>query len=160
MAKDGACWPIRFIASTWQGAEHPERPERFDAVMDGLRSAGLLERLGALESRTATEDELVLCHTREYLQMARRDVESGRPYLSTGDTDITPNSWDVAIARGGRRAERRGCRVARARRAMPSARFGRRDIMPRAAAAWASACSTTWPWRRAMRSGGTAWSAC
>jgi acetoin utilization deacetylase AcuC-like enzyme len=31
------------------------------------------------------------------LRIARRDVDSGRPCLSTGDTDITTNSWDVAV---------------------------------------------------------------
>ena len=85
-----------------RGREHPERPERFDAVMEELRRAKLLERLDRVESREATEDELALCHTRAYLRIARRDVESGSPYLSTGDTDITANSWDVAArATGG-----------------------------------------------------------
>jgi acetoin utilization deacetylase AcuC-like enzyme len=78
------------------GRQHPERPERFDAVLNGLASAGLLERMWRAEARTATGDELLLCHTAEYLKTVRRDVESGRRYLSTGDTDITPNSWDVA----------------------------------------------------------------
>ena len=80
-----------------KGREHPEKPERFDAVIGGLQKAGLLERLARVEGRAATEEELLLCHTGEYLRTARRDVESGRPYLSTGDTDITPNSWDVAM---------------------------------------------------------------
>ena len=84
-----------------QGRQHPECPERFDAVVDGLRQADLLERLGRVESRDATEDELALCHTRDYLRIARRDVEAGHPYLSTGDTDITPNSWDVAARAAG-----------------------------------------------------------
>ena len=53
------------------------------------------------EPRTATDDELQLCHTAAYLQTARRDVDSGRPYLSTGDTDITPDSWDVAARAAG-----------------------------------------------------------
>jgi acetoin utilization deacetylase AcuC-like enzyme len=78
------------------GRQHPERPERFDAVMNGLNRAGLLDRMLLLEARTATGDELLLCHTAEYLKTVRRDVESGQRYLSTGDTDITPNSWDVA----------------------------------------------------------------
>ena len=78
------------------GRDHLERPERFDAVMDGLRRAGLLEKLGRVESREATDDELAMCHTREYLKTARRDVETGNEYLSTGDTEITPNSWAVA----------------------------------------------------------------
>ena len=83
------------------GREHPERPERFDAVMGGLEKAGLLESLLRIEARAATEDELLLCHTPEYLATARRDVASGRPYLSTGDTSITPNSWDVAVHAAG-----------------------------------------------------------
>jgi acetoin utilization deacetylase AcuC-like enzyme len=78
------------------GRDHLERPERFDAVMEGLGRAGLLKRLGRVESRDATDDELAMCHTREYLKTARRDVEAGHEYLSTGDTEITPNSWAVA----------------------------------------------------------------
>jgi len=83
------------------GRQHPERPERFDAVMHGLAQAGLLDRLPRIDSRAATEEELLLCHTPEYLRIARRDVASGIPYLSTGDTDITPNSWDVAVRAAG-----------------------------------------------------------
>jgi acetoin utilization deacetylase AcuC-like enzyme len=79
------------------GREHPERPERFDCVVEALAPLGL----AAIEPREATEDELALCHTREYLEVARRDVESGRPYLSTGDTDIGPESWRVAARAAG-----------------------------------------------------------
>jgi acetoin utilization deacetylase AcuC-like enzyme len=78
------------------GRQHPERPERFDAVMRGLGQAGLLERLARVDGRAATREELLLCHTPEYLQTAKCDVLAGRPCLTTGDTDITPNSWDVA----------------------------------------------------------------
>jgi len=78
------------------GHHHPERPERFDAVRDALTAAGLVGKTLPVEPRAATEEELLHCHTREYLRVARHDVESGRPFLSTGDTDITPNSWDVA----------------------------------------------------------------
>ena len=78
------------------GREHPERPERFDAVMDGLRKAGVLERVARVESRVATEEEMLLCHTRDYLRTAERDVKAGYGSLTTGDTDITANSWEVA----------------------------------------------------------------
>ncbi len=83
------------------GSAHPEKPERYDAVLAGLASAGLLDRMRRADPRTATDDELQLCHTAAYLQTARRDVESGRPYLSTGDTDITPDSWEVAARAAG-----------------------------------------------------------
>ena len=84
------------------GVNHPERPERFDAVIQGLREAGLTERLLALEPRSANTEELLLCHTKEYLTTAKHDVEAGYHQLTTGDTDITPNSWEIALrATGG-----------------------------------------------------------
>jgi len=84
------------------GRHHPERPERFDAVVEGLQEAGLLDRLSRVDRRAATEDELLLCHTRNYLETAKHDVESGLQQLSTGDTDIAPGSWDLAtLAVGG-----------------------------------------------------------
>jgi acetoin utilization deacetylase AcuC-like enzyme len=83
------------------GRQHPERPERYDAVESALRQAGLLKGLAKLAARAATEDELSLCHRREYLNVARHDVDSGYPYLSTGDTDIGPNSWEVASRAAG-----------------------------------------------------------
>ena len=79
------------------GRHHPERPERFDAVVQGLQEAGLLDRLSRVDRRIATEDELLLCHTREYIETAKGDVAAGLPQLSTGDTDITTNSWDIAM---------------------------------------------------------------
>jgi acetoin utilization deacetylase AcuC-like enzyme len=83
------------------GRLHPERPERYDAVLDGLAAAGLLERLERLPRRRAADEELLLCHTREYIETVRREAASGRPYLSTGDTDITPNSAVVAAEAAG-----------------------------------------------------------
>jgi acetoin utilization deacetylase AcuC-like enzyme len=83
------------------GREHPERPQRFDAIHKALVDAGLLAGLQKLDTRSATEDELALCHRREYIAMARHDVESGYPYLSTGDTDIGPESWKVALRAAG-----------------------------------------------------------
>ena len=83
------------------GCRHPECPARFDAVLDSLERTGLIAKMLRVDARDATEEELTLCHTPEYLRTARSDVASGRPYLSTGDTDITPNSWDVAVRASG-----------------------------------------------------------
>ena len=83
------------------GRRHPECPARFDAVLDSLERTGLIAKMLRVDARDATEEELTLCHTPEYLRTARSDVASGRPYLSTGDTDITPNSWDVAVRAAG-----------------------------------------------------------
>ncbi len=83
------------------GRMHPECPARYDAVVDGLKRAGLADRMLRIEARDASEEELTLCHTAEYLRIARGDVAAGRPFLSTGDTDITPNSWEVAVRAAG-----------------------------------------------------------
>lgn len=84
------------------GRSHPERPERFDAVLRDLRQAGLLERTTPLSARSATLDELLLCHTPKYLQTAQHDIEAGYDHLTTGDTDVTANSWEIALlATGG-----------------------------------------------------------
>ena len=75
------------------GPRHPEQVARFDAAMRGLGDAPLT----ATAPRAATVDELGLCHTRDYIQVARRDVEMGMPGLSTGDTEVCLRSYDVAL---------------------------------------------------------------
>jgi len=69
--------------------------------MRALAQAGLMEKLLRVPARDATADELSLCHTPVYLEIAQRDIESGRFCLSTGDTDVTPDSWDVALRAAG-----------------------------------------------------------
>src|SRR5580704_1150900 len=75
---------------------HPERPERYDAVIRALEKSGLAQDLLPVKPREAAEEELLLCHTPKYLKIARHDVDAGLPSLSTGDTDIGRNSWSVA----------------------------------------------------------------
>ena len=79
------------------GYSHPERPERFDAVMDGLGEAGVLDQLSRLKGRVATEDELALCHTRQYIALTEREVAANSRTLSTGDTTISERSREVAF---------------------------------------------------------------
>ena len=83
------------------GRDHPECPERFDAVVEGLQSANLVERLTHIDRRAATDDELALCHTPEYIRIARHDVHAGYLHLSTGDTEIGPNSFTVSVQAAG-----------------------------------------------------------
>jgi acetoin utilization deacetylase AcuC-like enzyme len=79
------------------GAGHPERPERYDAVTQALQRGGLLKSLLRIEPRVATEDEIALCHDHRYIQIVRREIAAGAHELSTGDTNVGPRSWDVAL---------------------------------------------------------------
>jgi acetoin utilization deacetylase AcuC-like enzyme len=78
------------------GPGHPEQPRRFDAVMDGLRDAGLLPQLTALPPRQVTRDDFLLVHTAEYLDLAEREIRAEKPQLSSGDTNVGPHSWEAA----------------------------------------------------------------
>jgi acetoin utilization deacetylase AcuC-like enzyme len=83
------------------GRSHPERPERMDAVVHALEREGAIKDALRIPVRAATEDELTLCHTRQYIKIAARDVASGARDLSTGDTQISPQSLDVALKAAG-----------------------------------------------------------
>ena len=80
------------------GEGHPERPERFSAVLRAIDSASMLR----LPSRAATDDELALCHTRPYIDLVRREILGGMQDLSTGDTAVSARSLEAALhATGG-----------------------------------------------------------
>ncbi len=83
------------------GAGHPERPGRFTAVLNQLKTSGLVDQLVVLGARTASDDELALAHTRDYLALVEREVKEKRPQLSTGDTDINAQSSSAARAATG-----------------------------------------------------------
>jgi acetoin utilization deacetylase AcuC-like enzyme len=80
------------------GEGHPERPERFDAVVRAVASSDMLR----LPGRAATEDELALCHTLAYIDLVRREILGGMRDLSTGDTAVSARSLEAALrATGG-----------------------------------------------------------
>lgn len=78
------------------GPEHPESSLRYGAVARALADSGLAKAMTRIPARPATDDEILLCHTRAYLETAKRDVAAGKSDLSTGDTSISPRSLEVA----------------------------------------------------------------
>lgn len=93
------------------GPGHPERPERYDSVLHALDAfqhaqAGPAKSLRRIQIRPATEDEIALCHSRDYIYDVKREVaavpQGAVRELSTGDTTISAQSFDVALkATGG-----------------------------------------------------------
>ena len=79
------------------GWGHPETPSRYDAVFRALCTTGLIEHLEKIPARPAIESELLRAHTRDYLELARREIEGGATTLSTGDADVCPKSWSAAL---------------------------------------------------------------
>jgi len=83
------------------GYGHPERPERFNAVLKALSEAGYMDRLSRLSVQPAPDEALLRCHTGEYVELARREILSGFPELSTGDTSICEDSLQAALMAAG-----------------------------------------------------------
>jgi acetoin utilization deacetylase AcuC-like enzyme len=83
------------------GPGHPERPARYHAVMSRFETSGLLHDLARIEARVATNDELALAHSREYMALVEREIAQDRRQLSTGDTDISPQSIESARVAAG-----------------------------------------------------------
>lgn len=75
---------------------HPESPERYGAAQSGAQGAPDARNRVWLRPRAATDADLMLCHTPDYLERVRREVAGGEVQLSTGDTDICPRSDAVA----------------------------------------------------------------
>lgn len=69
--------------------------------MNGLESSGLAREMIRLPVRIATDDELALVHTRQYIELLQREISEGRSQLSTGDTDICSESEGAARSAAG-----------------------------------------------------------
>ena len=80
---------------------HPESTRRAEVVMKGLTEAGLVERSRRIEPRRASREDVLRCHTPDYFEIAKRDVESGAADLSTGDTNLSAKTFDVALLAAG-----------------------------------------------------------
>ena len=83
------------------GPGHPEQIARFDAVLDALKNAALLEKMVRIEPREVKPDDLHLVHDRAYVRLAEEEIHRGRTDLSTGDTSVSEHSWDAALRAAG-----------------------------------------------------------
>jgi acetoin utilization deacetylase AcuC-like enzyme len=84
------------------GVHHPECTQRLDSVRRASKHPDVQDRLERVSARAADDDEILLCHIPEYLELVKREIGRGAPSLSTGDTDVCPKSLKAArYAAGG-----------------------------------------------------------
>jgi acetoin utilization deacetylase AcuC-like enzyme len=77
------------------GPRHPERPERLEAVLRGVRSAGLTDALVPLEPQAATRTDLERVHPERYLDRIDGICALGGGRLDP-DTYASPGSMRAA----------------------------------------------------------------
>jgi acetoin utilization deacetylase AcuC-like enzyme len=81
------------------GADHPERPQRVDAVRRGIEEAGLAGRLDWPAVRAATDAELLRVHTDAHVRsVAKTD---GRTAFFDADTQAGPRTYQAALHAAG-----------------------------------------------------------
>ena len=80
------------------GPGHSEAPGRCQAIMRALRQAPFAQRFREVKPRSAAFEEIYHCHTRQYVDFVKEDVESGAARLRTGDTPLCKQSLTVARA--------------------------------------------------------------
>jgi len=82
-------------------SDHPESPRRLDAVMTSVRALERQGRLSVATPQPATEDDILLVHTPDYLKTVRAEIAAGRRQLSTGDTELSSGSLAASLAAAG-----------------------------------------------------------
>ena len=81
--------------------DHPECPERLDAILNALAAQKLEGGLLRLTPRDATLEEIIACHTPAYAALVREEIAAGEMQLSTGDTTVSAMSWKAALLAAG-----------------------------------------------------------
>jgi len=74
-----------------------ENIRRLKALHDGLKDANLIDSLHPLTPQKAELEWVELVHRKEYVEIVKRDAESGAKVLSTGHTLLSKDSYNVAL---------------------------------------------------------------
>ena len=78
-------------------ADHPEGPDRVAAVVEHLEATDLWPRLTVVRPQPATEDDVLLVHTRTHLAVVKRAAQNPRGQYLDPDTFVSPRSYEIAL---------------------------------------------------------------
>jgi acetoin utilization deacetylase AcuC-like enzyme len=82
------------------GEGHPERPQRFEAVLEALRKPDIAPLITWIEASPATRPALERVHPPAYLDMLEALAARGGGALDA-DTFLRPRSWESVLASAG-----------------------------------------------------------
>ncbi len=78
------------------GRGHPLNPYRYKLFFDLIKHYGLLDKLKHIEPRMASEGELRLLHTQEYIDRVKKLSERGYGMLDFGDTPAFKGMFEAS----------------------------------------------------------------
>lgn len=81
------------------GPSHPESPKRLKVMMEALNSSHIIdgERCKIFEPDPARIEDVELIHHPDYIRLVNRVCSSGGGLLDLGDTEVSPESFEVAL---------------------------------------------------------------
>jgi acetoin utilization deacetylase AcuC-like enzyme len=79
---------------------HPEGPDRIASVVEHLRASDLWPRLTVVKPEPATEEDVLLVHTRRHLDTVKAAAAGGGSWLDP-DTFVSPRSYEIALLAAG-----------------------------------------------------------
>ncbi len=87
----------RFLEHDTEGGEHPEIPQRLNAIMNQLNKGPLKDSFDILNPETASRDWLLKIHKDAYLMRFEEACLSGHQTLGHPDNRICYDSFDIAM---------------------------------------------------------------
>ncbi len=84
------------------GPAHPLRPTRYKDTFELLEKLGVFnEKAKHYRPSQASEEDLMLVHSGEYVQMVKKKCEEGTGYLDYGDTPARRGVYEASCAKVG-----------------------------------------------------------
>lgn len=97
--KTGVVKDWRYVEHN-MGDAHPESPERIRAIYEMMEEEKRLASLAVITPRMATEKEIALIHTQEYVEQIKETAGRPRVYLDP-DTSTSARSYEIALLAAG-----------------------------------------------------------
>jgi acetoin utilization deacetylase AcuC-like enzyme len=79
---------------------HPESPTRLVAIIDKLNEESFFEDVDLLQSKMATEENILLVHTKSHLEYVHSSIRDNKLLLEP-DTYAVKESWNAALTAAG-----------------------------------------------------------
>jgi acetoin utilization deacetylase AcuC-like enzyme len=98
MTKTAIVYTTRYLEHN-AGPRHPENAKRLKVIMEALKSSHVIdnERCRLFEPDPAREEDVELVHQPDYIRLVQRVSSSGGGLLDLGDTEVSPESYEVAL---------------------------------------------------------------
>jgi acetoin utilization deacetylase AcuC-like enzyme len=98
MTKTAIVYSPRYLEHN-PGPRHPEGAKRLKVMMEALKSSRIVdnEQCKLFEPDIAREEDVELVHHPDYIKLVQRVSSSGGGLLDLGDTEVSPESYEVAL---------------------------------------------------------------